>query len=165
MQLVYSLQQALIYGFVFTGYIFLLMITLSPRIWGYADYPDAIKRKVPPQTRGERTIAGIVGVPFFLLAFVYPAYSVFALKERLGGAMTFGDAFVHLLLMVVSITIGDLVILDWFIISKVTPGFVVIPGSEVEDYKDFTHHYWGHLRATIIMVVLCAVVAVIVSRQ
>jgi hypothetical protein len=165
MQLDYSLQQGLIYGSVLTGYIFLLMITLSPRIWGYTDYPETVKRKVPPQTRRERTIAGIVSVPFFLFTFAYPAYSVLALKDRLGGVMTFSDAFVHLLMMVIFITLGDLVILDWFIISKVTPRFIVIPGSEVEDYKDFSHHYRGHLRATIIMFVLCATVAVIVSRQ
>ena len=165
MQLGYSLQQGLVYGSVFTGYIFLLMITLSPRIWGYTDYPETVKRKVPPQTRRERTIAGIVSVPFFLLAIAYPAYSVLALKDRLGGVMTFSDAFVHLLMMVIFMTIGDLVILDWFIISKVTPRFVIIPGSEAEDYKDFSHHYRGHLKGTIIMIVLCAAVAVIVSRQ
>jgi len=164
-QLGYSLQQGLIYGSVFTGYIFLLMITLSPRIWGYTDYPETVKRKVPPQTRRERTIAGIVSAPFLLLAIAYPAYSVFALKDRLGGVMTFSDAFVHLLMMVIFTTIGDLVILDWFIISKVTPRFVIIPGSEAEDYKDFSHHYRGHLKGTIIMIVLCAAVAVIVSRQ
>ncbi|MBA7641458.1 hypothetical protein ES703_49137 [subsurface metagenome] len=165
MQLDYSLQQGLIYGSIFTGYIFILMITLSPRIWGYTDYPETVKRKVPPQTRRERTIAGIVSVPFFLFAIAYPAYSVLALRDRLGGVMAFSDAFIHLLMMVIFMTIGDLVILDWFIISKVTPGFVVVPGSEVEDYKDFSHHYWGHLRGTIIMIVLCAAVAVIVSRQ
>ena len=165
MQLGYSLQQGLIYGSVFTGYIFLLMITLSPRIWGYTDYPETVKRKVPPQTRRERTIAGIVSVPFFLLAIAYPAYSVLTLKDRLGGVMTFSDAFVHLLMMVVFMTIGDLVILDWFIISKITPRFVIIPGSEAEDYKDFSHHYRGHLKGTIVMIVLCAAVAVIVSRQ
>ena len=165
MQLGYSLQQGLIYGSFFTGYIFLLMITLSPRIWGYTDYPETVKRKVPPQTRRERTIAGIVSVPFFLLAIAYPAYSVLALKDRLGGVMTFSDAFVHLLMMVIFMTIGDLVILDWFIISKITPRFVIIPGSEAEDYKDFSHHYRGHLKGTIVMIVLCAAVAVIVSRQ
>jgi hypothetical protein len=86
------------------------------------------------------------------------------LKDRLGGAITFNDAFVHLLMMVIFITIGDLVILDWLIISRITPNFVVIPGSDVEDYKDFSHHYRGHLRATIIMIALCAAVAVVVSR-
>jgi len=163
-QLDYSLQQGLFYGSIITGYIFLLMITLSPRIWGYTDYPEIVKRKVPPQTRRERTVAGIVGIPFILLAVVYPACSILSLKERLGGVITFNDAFVHLLILVMFMTIGDLVFLDWLIISKITPSFVVIPGSETEDYKDFSHHYRGHLRATIIMIVLCATVAIVVSR-
>ena len=164
MQLDYSIQQGLIYGSIITGYIFLLMITLSPRIWGYTDYSEIVKRKVHPQTRHERTVAGIVSIPFIVFAIVYPAYSVLALKDRLGGAITFNDAFVHLLILVIFMTIGDLVFLDWLIISKITPRFVVIPGSDVEDYKDFSHHYRGHLRATIIMIMLCAAVAVVVSR-
>jgi hypothetical protein len=55
------------------------------------------------------------------------------------------------------------VLLDWLIISKITPGFVVIPGSEVEDYKDFSHHYRGHLRAAVVMVIISVVIALIVQ--
>lgn len=139
------------------------MITLSPRIWGYTDYSEAIKRKVPPQTKNERIIAGVVSIPFLLFAIVYPVNSVLALKDQLGGVMTFSDAFIHLLIMMGFMTIGDLVILDWLIISKITPRFVVIPGSEVEDYKDFSHHYRSHLRGSIIMIILCVAIAVIVS--
>ena len=162
MLLSFSLIHGLIYGLGITGYIFLLMITTSPRIWGYQDYPDRVKEKVPPQTRHERTIAGIYGVPFILFSIVFPIYSILALKSRLGGTIPFASAFVHLLILVVLGTLGDLVILDWLIISKITPSFVVIPGSEAEDYKDFSHHYTGHLRATFIMVILSAIIAMIV---
>lgn len=106
--------------------------------------------------------AGIVGIPFVLFAILYPAYSILTLKVRLGGAIRFTDAFVHFLIMIIFMTIGDLVILDWLIISKITPSFVIL-GSEVEDYKDFSHHFRGHLWATIILVTLSAVAAVIVS--
>jgi H+/Cl- antiporter ClcA len=164
MQIDYSLQQGLIYGSIFTGYIFLLMITLSPRIWGYSDYPDIIKKKVQPPTRHERTIAVIASIPLLLFALAYPAFSILSLKNRLEGALSFTDAFVHLLLMVIFTTLGDLVILDWLIINKITPEFVIIPGSDVKDYKDFSHHYKGHLKATVILVTLCVLVAFIVSR-
>ena len=127
----------MISGAIFTGYIFLLMITLSPRIWGCQDYPDSVKKKVPPQTKRERTIAGIVGVPFIVFAIGFPIYSVVALKTQLGSQISFIEAFIHLLVLVMSANLGDLVILDWLIISKITPSFVVIPGSEVKDYKDF----------------------------
>lgn len=162
MLLSFSLIHGLTYGGGITAYLFLLMINTSPRIWGYQDYPDRVKEKVPPQTRRERTIAGISGVPFFLFSFGFPVYSILTLKAQTGGSISFMDAFVHLLILMAFTTFGDLVLLDWLIISKITPRFVVIPGSEAEDYKDFSHHYRGHLRAAIIMVILSAVIAVIV---
>ncbi len=160
----YTILHGLISGAAFTGYIFLLMITLSPRIWGYQDYPDSVKKKVPPQTKRERTIAGIVGIPFIIFAIGFPIYSVVSLKTQLGGEISFVDAFIHLLVLVMSANFGDLVILDWLIISKITPSFVAIPRSEVEDYKDFSHHYKGHIRATLIMTLLCGLMAGILSR-
>ncbi len=56
----------------------------------------------------------------------------------------------------------DLVILDWLIISKITPRFVIIPGTEVRDYKDFSHHYKGHAKAAILVIPLCLIIAAVV---
>jgi len=164
MLLNYTILHGLISVATFIGYIFLLMITLSPRIWGYQDYPNSVKKKVPPQTKRERTIAGIVGIPFIVFIIGFPIYSVVALKTQLGGQISFIEAFIHLLVLVMSANLGDLVILDWLLISKITPSFVVIPGSEVEDYKDFSHHYKGHIRASLIMILLCGIMAGIISR-
>lgn len=163
MLLPYTLLHGLICGIAVTGYIFILMITLSPRIWGYQDYPERVKAKVSPQTRRERTIAGLMGIPFFLIAIGFPIYSVLTLKNQFGGGISFMDAFLHLLVLVMSANFGDLVILDWFIISRITPGFVIIPGSEAADYKDFSHHYKSHVWGTVAMVSLCAITAVVVS--
>lgn len=159
----FSLLHGLIYGGGITGYILLLMVATSPRVWGYQDYPERVKEKVPPQTRRERTLAGVLGIPFLLFSFVFPVYSVLELKAQTGGGISIMDAFVHLLILMASVTFGDLVLLDWFIISKITPGFVVIPGSEAEDYKDFSHHYRGHLRAAVIMVIVSALIATIIN--
>ena len=134
------------------------MVALSPWIWGYQDYLE----KVPPQTRRERTLAGIYGIPLMVLGLAFPVYSVLELRGRLGGAIPFADAFIHLLILPAFSTLGYLVLLDWLIVSRVTPGFVIIPGSEAEEYKDFSHHYRGHLRAAVIMVILSTVVAMVV---
>lgn len=160
----YTLLHGLICGIVVNGYIFLLMVTMSPRIWGYQDYPQRIKVKVPPQTRHERMIAGVVGFPFILFVVVFPLYSVLTLKTLMGGEIPFIDAFIHLLVLFMSANMGDIVILDWLIISKITPGFAIIPGSEAEDYKDFSHHYRDHLKATMIMIVVSGLIALIVSN-
>ena len=159
----YSLIHGMIYGGGITGYILLLMVTTSSRVWGYQDYPDRVKEKVPPQTKRERRMAGVFSIPFLLFSLVFPVYSVLGLKALMGGSISFMDAFVHLLILMASVTFGDLVLLDWLIISKITPGFVVIPGSEVGDYKDFSHHYRGHLRAAVVMVIISVVIALIVQ--
>jgi hypothetical protein len=159
-----TILHGLIFGASLTSYIFLLMITLSPRIWGYQDYPDIVKQKVPPQTKRERIIAGITGIPFLIIALGFPIYSITVLKAKLGGEISFITAFIHFLVLVMSVNMGDMVILDWFIISKITPDFVIISGSDVEDYKDFSYHFKGHTRATLIMVMICGVLAVMVSR-
>ena len=85
------------------------------------------------------------------------------LKTQLGGELPFITAFIHLLILFIMGTFGDLVILDWFIVSKITPKFVIIPGTQEEDYKDFSHHYKGHAWAAIPMILICALVAAIIS--
>ncbi|MHA2295951.1 MAG: hypothetical protein ACXAEU_03560 [Candidatus Hodarchaeales archaeon] len=152
----------LFYAIIGTGYLFLFMITFNPRVWGYQDYPEAIKDKIPPQTRRERALAGIVGLPWFVFIIGFPFISTYTLKTQLEGEMPFEIAFLNIFVMVFIFFISDLVILDWIIISKITPQFVIIPGTEVEDYKDFSHHYKAHAKASIPLILICVVFAAIV---
>jgi len=163
MSLSYMLVHGLLYAMIGTGYLFLIILTLSPRVWGYQDYSDAIKEKVPPQTRKERTLAGIIGVPWLVFMFGFPLVSTYLLKAQLGGEISFGMAFLNVFVLACFLTFGDLVILDWLIISKITPRFVMIPGTEKEDYKDFSHHYKAHAKATIPLLLLCVVYAAIMA--
>jgi len=163
MLLYHSITQGLLFALLFNGYILLLMVSFSPRIWGYSDYSEEIKAKVPPQTMQERRTAVIVSIPFLVLTLGIPVYSLWTLKAQLGGEIPFLTAFIHLFVIFIMGTLGDLVILDWLVVSRITPKFVMIPGTTEEDYKDFSHHYGGHLRATIPMAILCAIVAAIAS--
>ena len=163
MLLNYSITQGLLFALLFNGYLLLMMVSFSPRIWGYSDYSEEIKAKVPPQTRQERRTAIILSIPFLILAFGLPIYSLWTLKGQLGGELPFVTAFTHLLVIFIIGTLGDLVVLDWLIVSKITPKFVIIPGTTEDDYKDFSHHYRGHIWAAIPILILCAIVAVIAS--
>ena len=153
---------SLFYSSIGAGYLLVIMITFNPRIWGYQDYPEKIKEKVPPQTRRERVIAGLVGIPWFLFIFAYPLISTAYLKTELGGEIPFEIAFFNIFFMVFLFFLVDLVILDWFIISKITPKFVIITGTSSDDYKDFSHHYKGHLIAFIPLILICVIYTVIV---
>jgi hypothetical protein len=163
MLLYQSITQGLLFALLFNGYLLLMMVSFSPRIWGYSDYSEEIKAKVPPQTRQEKRTAVLLSLPFFIIAFGLPIYSLWTLKGQLGGELPFVTAFTHLLVIFIIGTFGDLVILDWLIVSRITPKFVMIPGTTEEDYKDFSHHYRGHLLAAVPMLILCAVIAAVAS--
>jgi hypothetical protein len=157
------ITHGLFYGVVVTGYLFLIMITFSPRVWGYHDYPEIVKNKVPAQTKKEKTLAAILGLPWFIFVAGFPVYSTFALKSKLGGEIPFLTASLNVLAMFLMATLGDLVLLDWLLVSRITPRFVIIPGSVDEDYKDFSHHYRGHAKAVIPMILLGLLIAGVVS--
>lgn len=152
----------LFYTIISAGYLFIFMVTCNPRIWGYQDYPDRIKEKVSPQTRKERGIAGLVSLPWFLFLLAYPLISTTVLERELDGELPFELAFLNIFFMVFMFFLVDLVILDWLIISKITPKFVIIDGTTAEDYKDFSHHYKGHLIAFFPLIFLCALLALFI---
>lgn len=157
------LMHGLFYALVVTAYLLVMMVTTSPRIWGYNDYSQAIKDKVPPQTQSERKLATLIALPWFLFALGFPIYSTLVLKAKLSGDISVGVAFLNLLVLFLCATVGDLLILDWLIVSKLTPEFVMIPGTSKADYKDFSHHFKGHAKALIVIVPVFLVLAAIIS--
>ncbi len=162
MVITHLIMHGLFYAVIVTGYLFLLMITTSPRVWGYTDYSKAIKDKVPLQTKREKLLATIVGLPWFLFVLGFPVFSTYVLKSKLGNEIPFWMAFLNLFLLVLLATLGDLLILDWLVVSKITPKFVIIPGTVEEDYKDFSHHFKGHAKAAFVQILICLIIAGIV---
>ena len=152
----------LYYTAIGAGYLLIFMIAFNPRIWGYQDYPERIKEKIPPQTRRERVIAGLVGLPWFLFILGYPLISTILLEIEIGGEISFEIAFLNIFFMVILFFLVDLVVLDWLIISKITPNFVIIDGTTAEDYKDFSHHYKGHLITSIPLTIISVIFAAII---
>lgn len=163
-----AVRHALTHGLIFAGianaYLFLVMISTSPRVWGYADYPLAIKNKVPPQTRREKMKALLIGLPWFIFIFGFPVFSAYSLKSKLGNEISFWAAFLNVFVMILLATIGDMVVLDWIVVSKITPRFVVIPGSEKADYKDLSQHFRAHAKAAVGLVLVALILAAIVSH-
>jgi hypothetical protein len=157
------LTHCLFYGVAATAYLLVMMVSTSPRVWGYTDYPEAVRSKVPPQTPAEKRLALIVGVPWLIFAFGFPIYSTLLLKSKLAGEIPFWVALLNLVALFSAATLGDLVILDWLIVSRITPGFVVIPGTSKEDYRDFSEHFRAHARAALAISLLAVILAAVLS--
>jgi len=155
--------QGLFYAFACAGYLFLVEITFSPRVWGYQDYPRAVKERVPPQTRREKTLAAVIGLPWLVFFLGFPLVSTYMLKIQLGGDISLIVAFLNSFTLFSFFNIVDLVLLDWLVISKITPNFVIIPGTQARDYKNLSEHYRGHIWGIVGMALLSLVFAVTVS--
>lgn len=153
------LYHGLFYAFVITSSLLLIMVTTSPRVWGYTDYSDAIKAKIPPQTQKEKRQALLIALPWLIFTFIFPIFSTYYLKAKLEGEITFWQAFLNIFVLITLGTLADLIILDWLVVSRITPRFVVIPGTEKADYKDFSHHYMAHARAVLVLLPLCVIIA------
>lgn len=162
MVVTHLITHGLFFAVIFNGYLLLVMVLTSPRVWGYTDYPEVIKYKVPPQTRGEKLLSAVIGLPWLIFVLGFPIFSTYVLKSKLGDEIPFLIAFLNLFVLFLLATVGDLVILDWLIVSKITPKFVIIPGSERADYKDFSHHYKAHAKALVGLILVCLVIAGIV---
>jgi len=154
---------SLVFAGIANLYLFLMMITTSPRVWGYSDYPDVVKDKVLPPTRKEKWTALVVGLPWIAFVLAYPFVASYRMRAGLGDEFTYAIAFVHFLVMFQLASLVDLVVLDWLIVSRITPRFVIIPGSVEADYKDFSNHYKGHARAFLAMTLLALAFAAIVT--
>jgi hypothetical protein len=159
----FLLTHGLVIAGAMTGYLLFMMVTLNPRVWGYADYPESITKHVPPQTKREKTIAGLFGIPFFVLVLGSPIWSTLLLEAQLGGALSFGGAFVNLFGIHLLMQAGDLFICDLLIVGTLTPSFVIIPGTEHlrdTEYKAFRKfHAKGHAKGIIATIIICVVLA------
>lgn len=157
------LVDALIYSGVLIGYLLLVMVVLNPRVWGYHDYPDVVREMVPPQTSREKLLAVLVGLPWVAIALAFPIRSALSLKASLGGEIPFLLAFVCPLVLLQVANLLEVVLLDWLVVSRITPSFVIISGTAREHYRDMSHHYRSHVRASLAMVVLSAVIGAVVA--
>jgi hypothetical protein len=161
------LLHGLLAAVLLIAYLLPVMRFLSPRIWGFSDYPKEVTSRVPPQTRHERRVAGLLAVPFFMLMVVYPLVSTLVLKTSYGGSIPLLDAFLNAFGVLMIATLADLLILDLLIVGTITPSWVIIPGTE--DMKDTAYkafrktHARGHVYGTIGLAVLSLIIALVAA--
>jgi hypothetical protein len=138
-----------------------IVITMwvNPRIW-LQDYPRAIQDLVPPKNAEEKALSLILGVPFLILLLAVPTASTLTLRVRSGGAVSFLQLVTNGFGVSIIFNLVDWLILDWLVFCTLTPGFVVIPGTEgAVGYKDYAFHFRGFLIGTAFSALVGAVMA------
>ena len=155
----------LLHGAILSGVCSLLIMSavyFNPR-FARSDLPRDIQDATPPLTRKEKLQALAFTVPFFALCIGIPLVSALTLESPSNGDVPFLALFIHIFGVIFVFNLVDLFILDWLIYCRITPRFIVIPGTEgFAGYKDFGHQFRAHIRGTILMVVLSLLLAGIV---
>lgn len=138
------LLDGLIYSIPGSIYL-LLMLKVDARMFlNKGDYPDDVLAAVPPRTAQETRKASLWSIPWLLWGFIFPGYSAYTYIQS-PGPVPYWAVLAHTFLIFMTFWLVDLVILDGLIFCLITPGFVVIPGTEgFAGYKDFGMHLRGH---------------------
>jgi hypothetical protein len=123
---------------------------------GYpADIRDA-HGEAGPRARRVGAVAGVVAATLVI------GSAVAALATL--GSTSFDTTFPALAAFLLAVQIVDLVVLDWLIFLTLQPSFVVLPGTEgMAGYRDLGHHVRGFARASVVSLVIAAIVAAVLD--
>ncbi len=139
------------------------VLRFNPRLL-LQDYPEDIQQRVAPKTERERCWSLGVGIPFLILLGAVPFISTLTLKRQGGAGLSFPQLFLNAFGVVFIFNLVDLLVLDWLMFCTVTPGFVVIPGTEeMQGYKDYGYHFRAFLTGTVFSIVAGLVIGGVVA--
>ncbi len=125
--------------------ISLLMLVLKNPRYMMQDYPKEITKNIEEKSSKEKNESTLYGLPFLLILCFYPL--VFGLYGRLVMHFSFWQNLFAIFSLFFSFNLIDLLILDWLIFCYITPGFMVIPGTEGDiGYKNYWFHFVGFIK-------------------
>lgn len=130
-------------------------LAYNPRMWLHRMPPEVVQ-KVPAKTAEEKQLLlKTVGLPFVLLLVVYP--TVFVLQQN----ASWLSYFLILCAFFAGFDVWDTLILDRLIFCKLTPRFIIIEGTEREDYAAMRYHLVSGAKGLMISIVSSALLATI----
>jgi len=147
---------------VLASLFIIVTLRLNPRIW-LQDYPKDVQAKVPPKTPQEKHLSLVLGIPFLLLLVAIPFVSFLTMKYQTQGQIPFWVLFINSFSVAFIFNLVDWLILDWLMFCTITPGFLVITGTEgMAGYKDYLFHFRGFLIGSVLSAIAGLVIATIV---
>ena len=128
----------------------LILILINPR-YMMQDYPKEITKDIEGKTSKEKKESLLFGIPFMLILFLYPLF--FGLYGKFLLHFGYWENLDAVFLLYFSFNLIDLLIIDWLIFCFITPGFIIIPGTEGNPgYKNYWFHFIGFLKGCVISI-------------
>lgn len=131
-------------------------LAYNPRIWLHR-MPPEVRTKVSAKTPEERKLFLGIAFPFLLLLFGYPIVYVLRVQVDL---LTI---FLTLFTFFAGFAVWDTLVLDILIFCKLTPRFVIIDGTEREDYSNMRYHLVSGEKGLAMSVVFSGLLALVIA--
>jgi hypothetical protein len=117
-------------------------------------FPKEIREIVPPKSEKERRMSILLGVPLGLLFIGSTFASALLWRASAQGSLSFWELFAHVFCLFFVFNLVDLLILDWLIVCRFTPRWLIIPGTEhIVMPKEYLYHFKGFLMGTVVSVI------------
>ncbi len=142
----------LIYNLVISILLY-ASLAYNPRMWMHRMPPEVVQ-KVPPRTPAEKRQLYFFAIPFLLILVIYPI--AYVLQQPSAG---FLDRFLIFSLFFAGFAVWDTLVLDLLIFCKLTPGFVVIPGTTCKDYANMKYHLVSGAKGIVMSIVFSVILA------
>ena len=136
----------------------LLLMRLNPRVF-LGHYPKEIREIVPPRSRKERRTSLLLG-----LLIGAPCTSALLWRTATLPSHAFWDRFAYAFGVLFIFNLVDLLILDWLIVCKFKPRWVVLPGTEhIAMPIPYLHHFKEFLTGTVGLALAGLAIAALLS--
>ena len=139
--------------YILLSIVLLVSLAYNPRMWLHRMSPEVIK-KVPAKTPAEkRLLLKTVAIPFLALLVAYPTWYVL---QQEANWITY---FLILIAFFVGFDVWDTLILDLLIFCKLTPRFLIIPGTRRVDYANMKYHLVSGAKGVVLSLIASGVLA------
>ena len=161
-----TIRHALLFGVILSAVLFTLMLVvgrINPEIM-LKDYPPDIQARHGPMSERSKRQRIPVVIVFFAIMLGIIAWSFHGVAATGAKDISFVAAFVHLFVMFSVFNLLDWLVLDWLIVVRIRPGFMILPGTEgLAGYDDYGFHFRGFLIGIVISLVVSLLLAVVVA--
>jgi len=138
---------------VVTSTYLLVLLRFNPRMF-LKHFPKEIREIVPPKSEKERWMSILLGVPLGLLFIGSTFASALLWRASAQGSRSFWELFAHVFGLFFLFNLVDLLILDWLIVCRFTPRWLIIPDTEhIVMPKEYLYHFKGFLMGTVVSVI------------
>jgi hypothetical protein len=158
----HSLRYGGILSLILSG-IVLVTLIFFPRIW-VSRAPADIQRALGGLSIPEMRLARVFQVISLVSVVGTLGYAVAQLFAMSNGAASFLEIAASLFLIMQVWNVVDLLLIDWLLIVKLRPAWMMFPGIEqLPGFGDYGFHFRGFLKGIVLSLVIGIVIAALAS--